>query len=150
MVHVDDFDFDNELESNEIAYGYQSVQQLQEQKHYVEDMRGNDRYCLNMKHLKGRLDMLWVLLDNQSTVHVFWNNMFLANTCKTTKRLELLTKTESTVLNEIGELPGVGTQWVPCKGIANILSFHCIQEINNFKINNSSKPNQSGHRDKCF
>ena len=67
-VDVNDFDFDDDLESDEIAYGYQFVQQLPEQKHYLEDMRGNDTYCLNMKDLKGRLDMFWVLLDNQSTV----------------------------------------------------------------------------------
>ena len=52
-VDVDDFDFDDELESDEVAYGYQFVQCFTEQKHYAEDMLGNDRYCLNMKHLKG-------------------------------------------------------------------------------------------------
>ena len=51
-VDVDNFHFDNELESDEVAYGYQ-LQSFPEQKHYVEDVRGNDRYCLNIKHLKG-------------------------------------------------------------------------------------------------
>ena len=70
-VDVDDFNFDDELESDEVAYGYQFVQRFPAQQNYVEDMRGNGRYYLNMKHLKGRLDMFWVLLDNKSTVHIF-------------------------------------------------------------------------------
>ena len=51
-VDVDDFDFDDELESDEVAYRYQFVQRFPEQQNYVEGMRGNGRYCLNMKHLK--------------------------------------------------------------------------------------------------
>ena len=38
-VDVDNFDFDDELESDEVAYGYQFAQRFPDQKHYVEDMR---------------------------------------------------------------------------------------------------------------
>ena len=47
-VDVDDFNFDDELESDEVAYGYQFVQRFPAQQNYVEDMRGNGRYYLNM------------------------------------------------------------------------------------------------------
>jgi hypothetical protein len=111
---------------------------------YVEDMRGNQKYSLNMDHVKARLDRFWILLDNQSTVNIFWNTMFLVNVRKIVKRLELHTNAGSTIINEIRELPGVGTVWVHRKGIANILSFHNIQEINKFEIDSSSRPNQDG------
>ena len=94
--------------------------------------------------------MFWVLLDNQSTVHIFWNTMFLVNICKTTNCLELLTNTGSTVINKIGDLPGVGTVWVHRKGIVNILSFHGVQEVNKFEINYSIRPNALGKQDKSF
>ena len=116
----------------------------------MEVMRGNDRYCIYMNHLKGRLDMFWVLLNSQSTVHIFWNTMFLVNVCKTNKRLELLTNTGSTIINEISELPGVGAVWVHQKGIVNILSFHGVQEVNKFEINYSIRPNALGKQDKSF
>ena len=81
-----------------------------------------------------------MLLDNQSTVHIFWNTLFLVNVRRMTKCLELLTNTGSTIINEIGELPGVGTIWVHWKCIANILSFHGVQEVNKFEIDYSSRP----------
>ena len=108
QARVDNFDFVDELGSDKIAYGYQFVQQLypSRSEHYV---RENNRYYLNMKHLKGRLDIFWVLLNNQFTVHIFWNTIFLVNICKTTKHLELLNNTGSTIINKIEELPGIGT-----------------------------------------
>ena len=45
----------------------------------VEDMQENTKYCLNMKDANGRINMFWILLDNQSIVHIFWNVMFLVN-----------------------------------------------------------------------
>ena len=94
--------------------------------------------------------MFWVLLDNQSTVQIFWNTIFLVNVRKTTKRLELLTNTGSTVINEIGEPPGVDSVWVHRKGIANILSIHGVQEVNKFEIDYSGRPNALSKRYKSF
>ena len=82
-------------------------------------MRGNTKYCLNMKNVNGRINMFWILLDNQSTAHIFWNVMFLVNIRKINKRLELHTNTGSIIINEVGDLPGVGTVWVYRKGIVN-------------------------------
>jgi hypothetical protein len=143
------FNFNDELEKDSLMNAYGFVHHSLPTT-YIEDMRGNIKYSLNMNHVKARLDRFWILLDNQSTVNIFWNTMFLVNVRKTTKRLELHTNAGSTIIDEIGELPGVGTVWVHQKGIANIPSFHNVQEINKFKIDYSSRPNQDGIRDKAF
>ena len=113
-------------------------------------MRGRNTFCMNTNHNNGKLNMFWILLDNQSTVHVFCNTMFLVNVRKTSKTLELHTNTGSATINEIGELPGVGTVWVYRNGIANILSFHKLQESNKFVIDYSSRPNKQGTVDRSF
>jgi hypothetical protein len=46
---------------------------------YIEDMRGNIKYSLNMNHVKARLDRFWILLDNQSTV--FYSILGAHDTC---------------------------------------------------------------------
>ena len=148
-LHSQDFDFDDELEKDSLMNAYGFVHHSLPST-YVEDMRGNSTYSLNMDHVKARLDRFWILLDNQSTVNIFWNTMFLINVRKTSKRLELHTNAGSTIIDEIGELPGVGTVWVHRNGIANILSFHSIQEINKFEIDYSSRPNKQGIRDRSF
>ena len=73
------FDFEDELDLDDLKldYGFAHVGCIQD--NIIEDMRGNDKYCLNMKHVEGRLNPFWVLLDNQSTVNIFWNDMFLVN-----------------------------------------------------------------------
>ena len=65
--------------------------------------------------------MFWILLDNQSTVHIFWDVMFLVNVQKTNKRLELHTTTRSTIINETKEPPGVGAVQVHQKDITNLV-----------------------------
>lgn len=42
------------------------------------DLQGKDHVFNNCDD-KQRLPDLWMLLDNQSTVHIFWNTMFLVN-----------------------------------------------------------------------
>ena len=144
------FNFDDELDLDDMKqdYGFAHVGCIQDD--LVEDMRGNDKYCLNMKHVKGRLNPFWVLLDNQSTVNIFWNDMFLVNIRKSSKPLLLYTNAGNTIINKIGELPGVGTVWLHQEGIANILSFHQVQENNGFEIDYSSRADKNGRRDKSF
>ena len=76
-----------------------------------------------MDHIKGRLNMFGILLDNQSTVNIFWNIMFLVNVRKTNKKLELLTNAGSTMIDKIAELPGVGTVWVHCDELQTYCCF---------------------------
>eukprot|EP00536_Pseudo-nitzschia_multiseries_P007176 jgi/Psemu1/17289/gm1.17289_g len=98
IVSVDEFDIaQQELEQDEMELtygffhlGYTSIQDEFEPT-YFEDIWGNNWYCLNMNYVKGCLNLFWILLDNQSTIHYFFNTMFLVNDKKTNKRLELHT-----------------------------------------------------------
>ena len=54
-------------------------------------------------------NMYWILLDNQLTVHVFFNVHFLANVRKVNKELHLYTNSGMSVIDEVGEVPGFGT-----------------------------------------
>mmetsp|Transcript_13563 Transcript_13563/g.31684 ORF Transcript_13563/g.31684 Transcript_13563/m.31684 type:complete len:185 (-) Transcript_13563:43-597(-) len=117
-VSIEEFNFEDELEQDSYYLAYQFIQSIQ--PNYLEDMQGNQRYCLNMNHVRGRLRMFWVLLDNQSTIHIFWNTMFLVNVRKIKRKVELHTNAGSIIIDEVGELPGVGTVWVHQEGIANI------------------------------
>ena len=89
-------------------------------------------------------------MDNQSTVHIFWNTNFLTNIRKTSRKLQLHTNTGTSVINEIGDLPGVGTVWVHREGIANILSFHKLQNDNQFKISYDAHRNEVEQQDNYF
>ena len=81
QVSAEEFDFEDELDQDEMVQGCQFVQHISPSLSptYVEDMRGNTKYCLNVKDVNGRINMIWILLDNQSIVHIFWNVMFLVN-----------------------------------------------------------------------
>ena len=117
---------------------------------YIEDMRGNFNYSLNLKHVEAQLCDHWVLLDNQSTVHIFFNVAMLVNVRKTFSKLALYTNAGHKIIDEVGEFPGVGTVWVNRDGIANILSFHMVQDTNKFEVDYTSRPNAKGIRDRSF
>ena len=87
----------------------------------------------------GSLPWYIVLFDNQSTVNVFCCPHFLVNIRTVQRCLHLHTNTGMAIVNEVGELPGVGTVWLYRQGIANILSFHKLQEHNNFEVDYSSR-----------
>ena len=64
----------------------------------------------------------WILLDNGSTIDVFYNRNLLQNirTSPTTMTIRCNAGTKRT--NKIGTLPGYGDVWYDEHGIANILS----------------------------
>ena len=55
----------------------------------IEDLSKATNSALNA--IDGRLNPFWILLDNQSTVHVFYNTIFLRNIRKVNKELHLYT-----------------------------------------------------------
>eukprot|EP00536_Pseudo-nitzschia_multiseries_P000703 jgi/Psemu1/1596/gm1.1596_g len=145
----DDFDFEDELDQDDYATAYAFIQQLLPDM-CTANMTRNHMYCMNTKHVRGRLDDFWILLDNQLTVHIFCKEMFLLNVCKTTKNLELHTNARSIIIDKIDKLSGVGTIWLHREGIANILSFDLIQDIKKFSVKYPSVAGPSGTNRKAF
>ena len=76
----------------------------------------------------GKIPKSWILLDNQSTVDVFYNASLLRNIRKVEKHMDIHCNAGVTSTNLVGDLPGYGTVWYHPNGIANILSLAKMQE----------------------
>ena len=83
----------------------------------------------------------WVLLDNQSTVDVFFNESLLENICDSVSSLDLHCNAGMATVNKVGDFPGYGTVWFHPGGIANILSLARVKEKNRVTFD-SLKGNQ--------
>ena len=99
----------------------------------VEDLQGNDKHVFNRKS-EGRLSENWILLDNCSTVHVFYNGHFLKNIREAQKTLHLYTNAGKVILTKEGDLPGFGPVWYHPNGIANVLSFNGVSRTPGYKV----------------
>jgi hypothetical protein len=64
----------------------------------------------------------WILLDNQSTVDVFYNDKLLQNIRKSDTSMDIHCNAGVTSTDMVGDLPGYGEVWYHPNGIANILS----------------------------
>ena len=64
----------------------------------------------------------WILLDNQSTVSVFYNRRLPTNVHEIDKVMNIRCNAGLTRINMVDELDGYGTVWYNPKEIANILS----------------------------
>ena len=70
----------------------------------------------------------WVLLDNQSTVHVFSSAGMLINIRQIDLGIYIHCDAGATSINWVGNLPGFGTVWYHNNGIENILSLEKVKE----------------------
>ena len=75
-----------------------------------------------MKVYDRRIDPWHVLLDNQSTVNVFYNPKILKNIRTIGQILKIFSTGGVTFTNLVGDLQGYGTVWFCASGIENILS----------------------------
>ena len=76
----------------------------------------------------GKVNPLWVLLDNQSTCDVISNPILLKNIHRVDKSLRIFSTGGSTTTNYIGYLPGYTWVWFHHGGIANILSLARVKK----------------------
>ena len=73
--------------------------------------------------VNGQLPKSWVLLNNQSTMNIFYNKDLLKDIKVTNRCMRVRCNVGWTVMNLIGRLPGYpGEVWYNPNGIANIIS----------------------------
>jgi hypothetical protein len=64
----------------------------------------------------------WILLDNQSTVDVFYNKDLLVNVRKSDMHMDIHCNVGVTSTDQIGDLTGYGTMWYHPNCITNTSS----------------------------
>ena len=103
----------------------------------------NTGHLFNQK--SSNINRFEVLCDNQSTSNVIVTKEFLSNIRPCRWTLCLRTQTGTCKINQIGDLPGVGTVWYYPNGVANIILQHNLITDSKWSINHSShKFEQSG------
>jgi hypothetical protein len=68
----------------------------------------------------------WVLLDNQSTLHMFSNLELLENICEGLRSMTIHCNASAIKTTLVGDLPGYSSVWYNPNGIANIISVTCV------------------------
>ncbi len=81
-----------------------------------------------MNQLTAHVPKDWILLDNQSTVDVFYNDKLLQNIRKSDTSMDIHCNAGVTSTDMVGDLPGYGEVWYHPNGIANILSLARVKD----------------------
>jgi hypothetical protein len=76
----------------------------------------------------GKVDPHYILLDNQSTVDVFYNEQMLKNIHESGATVNIRTNAGNSRTSLRGHLPGYGDVWYDPNGIANILSLARVEK----------------------
>jgi Zinc knuckle len=76
----------------------------------------------------GKVSKDWILLDNQSTIDVFFNRQLVRNIRESESSMKIHCNAGVTTTRLVGDLPGYGTVWYHPQGIANILSLSRVSE----------------------
>ena len=93
-------------------------------KEITRDVTDQKRHAHNQSSkYRSNQDRLWaLLLDNQSTCDVIINSKLLTNIRKCRSTLRLQTQTRDCVINEVGDMKGVGIIWFYPEGVTIVLS----------------------------
>eukprot|EP00536_Pseudo-nitzschia_multiseries_P005984 jgi/Psemu1/14155/gm1.14155_g len=124
---------DNYLDNDEDAYKVGWTFTTSGKSVIVEDLRAKHHHTFNQTK-KGKLNKYWILLDNQSIVHVFCTKDFLTNIREADDELHLYTNARMTVITLIGDLPGFRLVWYHKDGIANVLSFNGVATTPDYRV----------------
>jgi hypothetical protein len=102
----------------------------------------------------GAVPKEWILLDNQSTVDVFYNKDLLDNVRRSDTCMEIHCNAGVTSTDLIGDLPGYGPVWYHPNGIANILSLARVKEKHRVTFDSAGKNKFMVHKEdgttRCF
>ena len=85
----------------------------------------------HMKNDTGRLNPYWILLDNQSTVHMFRNCALLANIKDVYDPIDVYLSRGATHCSTAGTLKNIGEVYLHKNGLANILFYVTLKYKHN-------------------
>ena len=110
-----------------------------------EDVNRNFEFCgchqeaINCKLGEdGKVPSSWILLDNQSTIDVFYNKALLTNIRKVPTKMNIHCNAGISTTNMVGDLAGYGTVWYHKNGIANILSLAKVSREHSVKFDSAN------------
>jgi hypothetical protein len=110
-----------------------------------EDVNRNFEFCgchqeaINCKLGEdGKVPSIWILLDNQSTIDVFYNKAILTNIRRVPTKMRIHCNAGISTTNMVGDLAGYGTVWYHKNGIANILSLAKVSREHNVKFDSAN------------
>ena len=105
----------------------------------VDDADDNVQLSFNAMYFRCKLKQNWLLLDNQSTVHMFFNRNLLCGVCPATNPIDIHSSGGVTHCNLDGTIPDFGTDYYNEDGLTNILSMDLIRNRYNISYKNEDE-----------
>ena len=105
-----------------------SSQQSSNEEHIFVQRTLNQRLGTMFAQSKAKINPRWILLDNQSTVDLFYNPDLLTDVKTVDDHITVHCNAGDVVVNMMGLLPWYGWVWFYPDGIANILSLFRVAQ----------------------